>query len=209
VRGRTKLDNQVRVVLGAAEVIGPAGKASFRPDPPKVHYLTLGTYLAAVRQLGSPAMTPRQIEAQSQANRQLADRTIIDGEQIGLESPPALTEATAPAVQSSKGVTLATRSQAQTTCLSVTPTTSSGSIETAVAPGRSLYLSLTGQGSVAVYARRLAVSYPQQPLGVLPAGYGPRGLGFPVDASPLPWPRPPAHDHASARLPDMSPLEVS
>jgi hypothetical protein len=188
VRGRAKLDNQVRVVLGAAEVIGPAGRASFRPHPPKVGYLTLGPYLAAVHQLGSPALTPSQIETQPQAESQLADHTIIDGEQISLEGPPALTEAIPPAVQSSEAVTLTTRSQAQgSTCLSVTPAASGGSIETAVAPGHSLYLSLSGQGSLAVYARRLSASYPQQPLGTLPAGEGPRGLGFPVDASSLPW----------------------
>jgi hypothetical protein len=187
VRGRTKLDNQVRVVLGAAEIIGRAGKANFRPDPPKVHYLKLGTYLAAVRQLGSPALTPSQIEGQTEANRQLADRTIIDGERIGLESPPTLAEATAPAVQGSEGVALTTRPQAQSTCLSATPTTSGGSLETTVTPGHSLYLSPGGQGAVAVFARRLAASYPSEPLGVLPAGDGPHGLGFPVDASSLPW----------------------
>ena len=58
VRLRTKLDDQVRVVLGAAEMIGSPGDPSFRPNPPFVPYLTLGAYLTAVHQLGSPALEP-------------------------------------------------------------------------------------------------------------------------------------------------------
>jgi len=162
VDGRGKLDGEVRAVLGASEMIGPAGAPSFAPHPPFVPHLELGPYLAAVHQLGSPAESPGQIESAPPADRQLADQTLIAGERIGLESPPA-------------------------SCPTVTPTAAGAAIELTVAPGRSLYLALRGHGAVTVYVRRLAASYPSQPLGTLPSGDGPRGLGFPIDASPIPW----------------------
>ncbi len=187
VRGRTKLDDQVRVVLGAAEMIGHAGKSSLRPDPPKVHYLTLGAYLTAVHQLGSPAFSPTQITTQPEASRALADKTIIDGEQIGIEAPPSLVGATPPTVENTEGITTTTTTHADATCLTTTPTTTSAALDLTVTPGHSLYLAPSHTDAVTLYARRLAATYPQQPLGTLPASDGPRGLGFPVDASTLPW----------------------
>ncbi len=186
VRGRTKLDNQVRVVLGASEMVGSAGNPAFKPNPPFIPFLRLGPYLQAVHQLGSPAFAPAQIEAQPPSNRQLADQTIIAGEQLTLWLPPTLKGATAPAVEKSKAVTLASGSHGGG-CLTATPTAADASIDLTVAPGSALYLTLTGEGAVSLYARRLAATYPQQPLGTLPSTDGPRGLGFPLDASRLPW----------------------
>jgi hypothetical protein len=187
VQGRAKLDGQVRVVLGAADVIGPAGDPAFKPNPPFVPYLRLGSYLDAVRQLGSPAFAPAQIETQSPTNRLLADRTIIAGEQIGLWLPPRLAGATAPTVEKSDAIALATSLRGGATCTTATPTAADASLDLTVAPGRALYLSPIGIGSVTLYARRLAATYPREPLGALPSTDGPRGLGFPVDASRLPW----------------------
>jgi hypothetical protein len=183
VRGRTRLDDQVRVVLGAAGMIGRAGDPAFRPNPPFVPYLRLGPYLSAVHQLGSPGFAPAQIEAQTPSNRLLADQTILTGEQIGVWLAPGLESATVPTVEQSSAVALLTGAR----CLRATPTAADASLDLTVAPGHALYISLIGQGAVTLYARRLAASYPQQPLGTIPSTDGPRGLGFPVDASRLPW----------------------
>ncbi len=188
VHWRTNVDDQVRVVLGATEVIGQAGKASFKPKPLFVPYLTLGSYLAAVHQLGSPAFSPAEIKAQSEANRALADQTIIDGEQIGLEAPPSLQGATAaPTVEKAEGITIAASTHTSTKCLTATPTAAGATLYLTIDPGQSLYLAPSRQGAVTLYARRLAATYLPRPLGTLPATYGPRGLGFPIDASPLLW----------------------
>jgi len=187
VQGRTTFDTRVRSVLGASEMIGPAGKASFKPNPPFVPYLTLGSYLAAVRQLGSPALKPDQIMIQSQADRRLADETIIRGEQIGLEAPPALAGTTAPSVEGRSEVAVRTDSGTHATCLTVTPITTGAWIELTVKPGSALYLSLNGPGLVEISARRLSAPDAQQPLGTLLSSDGARGLGFPLDASRLPW----------------------
>jgi hypothetical protein len=188
VARRAAVDEQVRVVLGASELLGPAGRPSFAPKPPFLPFLTLGSYLAAVRQLGSPAAGPAQIEAAPPADRQLADRTLLTGEQLGLERPPPLAGASAPTPLAHAGVLLAPVSDTGARCLRATPTATTGAwIEVAVPPGRSLYVSLGGSGSLAVYVRRFAAAYQPQPTGVLPAGYGPRGFGFPIDSSRLPW----------------------
>ncbi len=187
VRGRTKLDNEVRAVLGASEMIGPAGSPAFKPNPPFVPYLRLGPYLDAVHQLGSPAFAPAQIERQSPSNRRLADQTIIAGERIALWLPPTLKGAAAPPVEESEAVTLVSASRGGGGCLTATPTAADASIDLTVTPGAALYLALTGEGAVTIYARRLAATYPQQPLGTLPSTDGPRGLGFPLDASRFPW----------------------
>jgi hypothetical protein len=187
VKGRTKLDDQVRVVLGATEVIGHTGDPAFKPNPPFLPYLRLGPYLDAVHQLGSPAFSPSQIETQSAANRALADHTIVDGEQIGIEAPPTLEGATAPTVEKTEGVTTTTETQATTTCLIATPTVTGAALYLTVKPGHSLYLKASNEGDTTIYTRRLAATYPQQPLGTLPASDGPRGLGLPTDDSPLPW----------------------
>jgi hypothetical protein len=187
VSRRGQLDEQVRVVLGASEMIGGAGSPSFTPNPPYLPFLTLGSYLAAVRQLGSPALTPGQIEAASPANRLLADRTLIDGEQVGLESPPSLEGTSAPTPVASSGIALARVGHPGDACLQAKPAAGGAWIELAAVPGSALRISLAGRGTVALYLRRLAAEYPPDPRGVLPSGEGARGVGFPVDASRLPW----------------------
>jgi hypothetical protein len=189
-KDRTQVDAEVRDALGAAQMVGSAGNPSFLPDAHHLPWLHLGEYLAAVKQLGSPAFTPKQIASQPEDDRELADSVILHAEPLPLIQPSSRTLLTAvPApVDSSAGLIVDRTTVApNTTCTRLTPGSPEGRATITVAPGQALYISMRGEGHVAIYVRRLAQKMPPQPLHLLQSAGTPALVSFPHDASTLPW----------------------
>ena len=188
---RAGVDMRVRDALGAAEVVGRAGPAGFVPDARHLSFLTLGGYLASVHQLGSPALTPRQIQARPEAERLLADEVILNAEAPPLRPPTAasLTGAAPIVVRRSTQLTVAPALLAggSASCTRLTPTGADARAAFQVLPGQTLYFAMHGAGQVLIYARRLAAQTPARPLHDLQAAGTPALVPFPRDASRLPW----------------------
>jgi hypothetical protein len=189
-RDRTQVDAEVRAELGAAEVAGSAGSASFRPDAHHLPWLHLGEYLDAVRDLGSPAFSPKQIAARPENDRELADGVMVGAESFPIEQPSAgaLRTAIPATVTRSRGVLVARVPIQGTTsgCTRLTPVTSGAAANIGIAPGHALYMHVGGSGQVSIHAHRFAARAPR-PFRVVPARSTPALLTFPADSSTLPW----------------------
>lgn len=189
-KDRTLVDAEVRDALGAAQIAGPAGRPSFRPDAHHLPWLYLGEYLDAVRDLGSPAFSPEQIAAQPEDDRELADRVIVAAEGLALEQPGAgaLRGAVPAPIGHSRGVLVGRTPIAGTGggCTLPKPQSPQGAAIVTVTPAHGLYVSVRGIGGASIYVRRLAAHAPGRPLAVLSAGSPPALLPFPADSSTLP-----------------------
>jgi hypothetical protein len=67
----------VRVELGALQVAGSHTEPAFRPDTGRMPQVWAGPYLAAVRALGSPSASVKEIERSSEALREDADGVLV------------------------------------------------------------------------------------------------------------------------------------
>jgi hypothetical protein len=172
---RTRYDSTYDAVLGA-ELI-----ADRKSDP----------YVIATNELGSPGLSARQIVKLPEPVRQKADGTIFRIEEIPLRAPTAadLEHATSPSLLEHQGLTIAaaTVSGAPNDCADLTPTAAGAFATLSIAPGHSLYLALTGAGSVGIQARRLAGIWPTTALHTLLSAGSPAVIPFPLDRSDLPW----------------------
>jgi hypothetical protein len=164
---RTAADTYERVALGAAEVAGAAGDPNFVPDRHHLSWLTLGSYLKAVRHVGSPAFTLGELEHQSADYQQLADKTLIGAEHV--------------APRPSRRAPLSPGS-----CSRLAGAGSAGMLDVSVAPGQSAAVSVASAAPVQILVRRLAPGFTAVPLGTLAPG-STATLAFPRDASAIPW----------------------
>jgi hypothetical protein len=114
----------------------------------------------------------------------------LGAESIPLEQPTAraLLTATPAPVDHSQGLVVGlTKVGPRTTCTRLTPSSAAGRASIVVAPGKALYISMRGEGRVAIYVRRLAHRMPPKPLHDLPTAGTPAMVPFPRDASDVPW----------------------
>lgn len=189
-KDRTQVDAEVRAELGAAQIVASTGSPSFQPDVHHLSWMHLGEYLAAVKDLGSPAFTPKQIAQQPEDNRELADNVIVGAESPPLDEPNAteLRSAVAAAILHSRGMLVERVPVAGTPhgCTRLTPGISGGTANVIVAPGRALYLSISAPGLLSIHAHRFASRAPR-PLRVVAAASTPAVLRFPADSLALPW----------------------
>jgi MFS family permease len=189
-KDRTQVDAEVRAELGAAEVVGSAASPGFQPDVHHLPWMHLGEYLAAVKDLGSPAFTPRQIAQEPEDNRELADNVMLDAESLSLDQPGAegLHTAVPAAILHSRGMLIERVPVAGTPggCTRLTPSISGGAANVSVAPCHALYVSIGGTGLLSIHAHRFASRAPR-PLRVVPAARTPAVLRFPADSLALPW----------------------
>jgi hypothetical protein len=162
---REGVDARVRVALGAAEVAGGAGDPSFLPDAHHLPYVTLGAYLNAVRDLGSPAFTLPQIQASGY--EQLADATLIGAERIY-------------AHPTSK------QQPAGAGCSRLLGAAPAGLLEVKVNPGGSASVQAGSAASVRLSVRRFSPSFTVLPQPALAASSSAR-LEFPQDQSFRAW----------------------
>lgn len=172
-RGLRASDESVRTALGSVEIAAPVVSPAFQPDPQNAPQVTAGPYLTAVRDLGSPALTPRQLLASSASTRADADAVLIRAEALTLRPG-------APAHVSG--------------CVVLRPRLSGeGILEETLGPGRSLFIrSVSGRSSgvsapAHVYVRRIAPVFPPLPIGSITDGSSVT-LAFSKDVGPaLPW----------------------
>jgi hypothetical protein len=190
-RERTTVDTEVRAELGAAEIAGSAASPSFQPDVHHLPWLYEGQYLAAVRDLGSPAFSAAQIAAQGEEYREAADGVLLAAEHPALVQPSTadLRDAVPATIAHSAGVTVERAPVTGTSagCTRLTPGPAPGFATVVLTPGQGLYMTMRGAGQLDIYVRRFAHAMPSQPLHVLQAAGAPAVLAFPRDASAAPW----------------------
>jgi hypothetical protein len=162
---RTSVDARVRVALGAAELAVPAGDPNFVPDAHHLSYVTLGAYLNAVHDLGSPAFTLRQIKASGY--QQLADATLIGAERIYARPTPK---------QPANGAG----------CSRLLGAAPAGLLEVRVDPGGSAYIETGSQAPVRLWLRRFSPGFADLQQPTLAASSSTR-LDFPRDQSSSRW----------------------
>ncbi len=183
-RGMRAADSSVRAALGATEVAAPVVSPSFAPDQSAAPQINAGQYLAAVRDLGSPAFTVPQLEAAPESTRETADGVLVGAERLGATPTSGL-----PAGGSGLVVEYAFggHASAHGACQLLTPTSSLGSLGLRVYPGNALTVQPTGGPSVTLYARRFGDGFNGTPFATL-SGRSPQAIRFPIDRAPgLPW----------------------
>jgi uncharacterized membrane protein (UPF0136 family) len=179
---RTATDASVRAELGAAEIAGKVASASFRPDPARLPWLYEGTYLDAVRELGSPSLSPGAIATAPASDRATADRVLIAGERIAARH--ARLAGGPPDIESPSSVTVSQALAGRCSTLAPTgATTASPTIR--VSPGHSLTVSIARGPKATVSVRRFGDRY-QRVASVSPSS-SPAQLAFPADVSQVAW----------------------
>lgn len=177
-------DTTVLASLSATEVAAPVVSPTFSPAPIDAPQLTAGPYLAAVRDLGSPAMTPSELQAAPESTREQADSVLVHAERImPAPSAGALGASVLPATESVFGGGLTTRGG----CDVLTPTASLASLGVRVSPGSALIFTASPGPATTLYARRFADSFVAQPIASVSSGPA-QVVRFPVDRAPwLTW----------------------
>jgi hypothetical protein len=177
---RTRYDRTYDARLGA-ELI-----ADLRSDP----------YVQATDQLGSPALSDREILKLNSEDRAAADELLLKIEQpehrlqaISASTVRAL--AHTPSVEGAHDVTAETvpafAAGGSVKCLSLRPLASDGTAEVAVAPGAGLFLSMYAGGEIGIRLRRLSEAFTLPPLHAFAHRASPAALWLPADRSRLPW----------------------
>jgi hypothetical protein len=177
-------DRTVSAELGALELAGASAPATYQPDPNRAPQVTAGPYLAAVRDLGSPAYSPAQIERLTPGYQQAADVVLADTGGVRLQQGQG---GTAPAA----GTPPQVDGQPQG---SITPSGGCVTYRPAPVPGAAIDVtvpvagvSIRSQGTpVTLLARRFSPFFGNHSVGTVP----PRqtaALLVRQDEADLPW----------------------
>jgi hypothetical protein len=162
-RGLRYADTPTRAALTAVELAAPVVSPSFVAEPVYAPQLTAGGYLAAIRDLGSPAMSLSELQRAPQQLRSETDGVLERAERIGVAPAPGLV-----------------------TCRPL-DRGSGGVIDATVAPGSTLVISGDRGATPAVYVRRLADQFASSPTAAIPTGTV-ASIPFPADRAPqLRW----------------------
>jgi hypothetical protein len=166
-RGLRGDDALVRASLRATEIAAPVVSPAFMPSPVAAPQVTAGPYLAAVRDLGSPALTTAELTRAPEYLRESGDGVLAAAERI-MAAP-------------------ATSLAPLTGCRRLIPGASLGSVQVPAAPGTTLVIRAPQQ-AVSVYVRRFADGFrASAPLATVPARQT-TALAFPRDLAPaIPW----------------------
>jgi hypothetical protein len=151
-------DESVRASLGALELAASTVAPGFVPDPANAPQVTAGRYLAAVRDLGSPALSVTQLQRAPEAVRAHVDAVLEQAEGLALASSDRAAPCSG---ATARGVTL----------------------DVHVPPGRQLTIQTRGGRPATLYTRRLARSFPSGPLLTVP-GNMTATIRFPADEAP-------------------------
>ena len=183
-RGLRASDTSVRASLAAVELAEPLVAPSFLPDPTNAPVVTAGPYLAAVRQLGSPALRPRRAPARSRGQPVESDTVLEQAEAL------AAAPTTAPANGTQFAVVEATaggRVIARGLCETLEPTAPISSVALRTQPGTTVVIHAALGPPAAIYLRRFASAFGGKPFASV-AGGASVAIRYPVDrARRLPW----------------------
>ena len=160
-RGLRQSDTSVRTSLGAVEIASPVVAPAFEADPVNAPQVLAAPYLAAVRDLGSPALTLGELIRAPQSEQLHADNVLALAERL-----VALRAAGA-------GCRLVTGSPHLA--------------ETVTAPGTAVHLAVGRGGQATVSVRRFSPVFSPQPFATLPS-HSAATLSLPRDRAPgVPW----------------------
>jgi hypothetical protein len=161
-------DDAVRAALTSVEVAAPVVSPAFLPDSVNGPQITAGSYLAAVHDLGSPALSLTELQRAPESVRVKADSV--------LEHAEALAVATATKPEA-----------ALRPCQRFEPTATVAYVDVDVVPGGQVLVRATPFSPVLVYLRRFASQFAGAPFASIPTATNSL-IRFPVDrAGRLPW----------------------
>ncbi len=159
-RGLRFSDTSVRAALGAVQVAAPVVAPGFVPDQVNAPQLSAGTYLAAVHDLGSPALSVGEMQGAPLVVAGKIDAVLVAAERI------TATPSTVPGCP-------------------VTSTAPRAS-DVTVPPGARVQAA-AARGPTRIWLRRFAATYPATPFAALD-GRSSVTINFPADRSPgIPW----------------------
>jgi len=175
-------DAELDGALAALQLAAPHGvPPEFRPQPTVAPQIFAGSYLAAVKDLGSPAPAPAELPRLFGRGRTAADGTLRGAYGIALAPAPGRPGGQAPVVEKVEGAA----TQPRGACLRVQPQAAASALELTVPPA-GLLIEPT-DADVKVFLRRFGDAYPADAVGDLVAGGKPMLLRIPSDASTAPW----------------------
>jgi hypothetical protein len=161
-------DDAVRAALTSVEVAAPVVSPAFLPDSVNGPQITAGSYLAAVHDLGSPALSLTELQRAPESVRVKADSVLEHAEAL------AVTTATKPEA-------------ALGPCQRFEPTATVAYVDVDVVPGGQVLVRATPFSPVLVYLRRFASQFTGAPFASIPTATTSL-IRFPVDrAGRLPW----------------------
>jgi hypothetical protein len=161
-RGLQAWSGAVGSALGAVEIAGETADPNLQPDAIRIPYLRAGPYLAAVDDLGSPALTPEQIAVRPEADRQAAD--VVLAVALGVDMRPEADGGdgrTPPQMEASVGGTV----QFARSCVTLRPTDPSASIDLAL-PSNGIVVQ-TGSAPVEFRLRTFAQTFAPPSIGTI------------------------------------------
>lgn len=182
--GMRAADASVRASLAAVQIAAPVVSPAFSPNPGDAPQITAGPYLAAVRALGSPALTLGELERAPETIRLGADGVLEQAEAIHesqLSGP--VTGAAPVSVTGESGGQATPRGM----CQVFRPTAAGAYVDIQVTPGSQVLLGAKAGPGPTVYLRRFASDFGPPPLT---PGAGASGalIAFPDDRAPTePW----------------------
>lgn len=164
--------------LSALQLAAPHGvDPQFRPQLTVAPQIFAGTYLAAVKQLGSPAPAPSQLPTLFGRSRATADGTLRGAYGLALSPASGKPSGAAPATENAA----ATQTTAKGSCLTAKPQSAAGTVDLTVPRG-----GLEIEGAAKVFVRRYGDQFLPDAVGAAVAGQ-PVALKIPGDASTAPW----------------------
>jgi hypothetical protein len=175
--GLRATDTTVRASLETVQIAAPVVSPAFRPDPLGAPQVAAGPYLAAVRALGSPALTLEQLQSAPFAIRQAADSVLAQAEGLAL-TPISSVSGTAPlTVEQVYSGRLARRGP----CAVFFPQGPAAVFDMSAHGGTRIEVKSDANAGVRVYLRRLGAQFQEPPLGVATR---PSAIRLPVDRAP-------------------------
>jgi hypothetical protein len=161
-RGLRTSDISARTSLGAVQLAAPVVAPGFVADPSAAPQVAAGPYLAAVHDLGSPALSLSELERASEGQREEADGVLVKAERV--------------TVRPGRGAVIGSCSRLPV---------GASQTEVTVRPGATATVLPEPRTHVAVSVRRFGAAAPT-PLAA--AVTGPATISFPADAAPqVPW----------------------
>jgi hypothetical protein len=172
-------DASVRASLAAVEVAAPVVAPTFVPEPLNAPQVTAGPYLAAVRDLGSPALTLPELERAPAGTRSHSDQVLEQAERLApVPVARAIFGTSRPMIEASSGG----RVVQVGLCDRLLPTVRPGILGVGVPPGRELLVHAAAGKAAPISLRRLAATF-GAPLGFVAGGTS-DAVRFPADRAP-------------------------
>ena len=180
-RSLRSTDDTVRASLGAVEVASPVVAPSFVADPQGAPQVQAGPFLAAIRELGSPALTLAQLEQAPPSVRYEVDPVLEGAERLAPTPVAAVVGHRALGIDSFSTGRLVARGR----CDEFYPAGSEDVFDLRLPAGTNLGIKPQPGTDVLVYLRRFAPAFTPPPFATIA---GRAAIRFPDDlASALPW----------------------